>query len=114
MTKYLATVGKESAEQFPVAAQAINDARDAAYKVTDDPVQRAEFVRITNDQMRTFEKQIGDHANEQASAYQEASKEEVTDNLHRALDFWHARTEKTGPRYRRKRGTNSRNEIKVD
>ena len=38
----------------------------------------------------TFEKQIGDHANEQTSEYQKASKEEVTDILHRALDSWYA------------------------
>ena len=90
MRQYLATVGKESAEQFPVAAQAINDARDAAYKELTNPFQRARFTRVTNDYMRTFERQMGDHAKEQASAYQEASKEEGTDNLHRALDSWYA------------------------
>jgi hypothetical protein len=90
LKQYLATIGKASAEQFPVAAQAINDARDAAYKALTNPFQRAKFVRITNEYMLTFERQMGDHAKEQASAYQEASKEEVTDNLHRALDFWYA------------------------
>jgi hypothetical protein len=90
MRKYLATIGKESTEQFPVTAQAINDARDAAYKELTNPFQRAKFIRITNEYMRTFERQMGDHAKEQAVAYQEASKEEVTDNLHRALDSWYA------------------------
>jgi hypothetical protein len=90
MRQYLATVGKESAIQFPVAAKAINGARDAAYKELTNPFQRARFNRITNDYMRTFERQMSDHAKEQASAYQEASKEEVTENLHLALDSWYA------------------------
>lgn|GEM_PF-6585926 len=90
MEKYLATVGKQSAEQFPVAAQVINETRDAAYKELTNPFQRARFTQITNDYMRTFEKQMGDHAKEQAAAYQEASKEEVTEILHRALDAWYA------------------------
>jgi hypothetical protein len=90
MKQYLATVGKESAEQFPVAAQAVNDARDTAYKELTNPFQRATFIRITNEYMRTFEIQMGDHAKQQASTYQEASKEEATDNLHRALDSWYA------------------------
>lgn len=90
MQTYLTTVGKESAENFPLTAKAINDARDAAYKELTNPPQRAKFVRITNEYMRTFERQMGDHAKDQASAYQEASKEEVTENLHRALDSWYA------------------------
>jgi hypothetical protein len=73
-----------------VAAQAINDARDAAYKELTNPFQRDRFTRVTNDYIRTFERQMGDHAKEQASAYREASKEEGTDNLHRALDSWYA------------------------
>lgn len=90
MRKYLATVGKESTERFPLTAQAINDARDVAYEELTNPLQRTKFVRITNESMHTFERQMGDHAKEQASAYQEASKEEVTENLHRALDSWYA------------------------
>lgn len=90
ITQYLATVGKESAEQFPVAAQAINDARDTAYKELTNPFQRAKFIQVTNGYMRTFEEQMGDHAKEQASAYQETSQQEVIDNLHRALDYWYA------------------------
>jgi len=90
MSQYLVTVSRESAEQFPVAAKAINDARNAAYKELANPFQRARFNLITNEYMRTFERQMGDHAKEQASAYQEESKEQVADNLHRALDSWYA------------------------
>jgi hypothetical protein len=90
MTQYLATVGKESAEQFPVAAQAINDVRDTAYRELTNPFQRAEFIQITNGYMRTFEIQLGDHAKEQAAAHKEATTQEVTDNLHRALDYWYS------------------------
>ncbi len=90
MKQYLVTVGKESTEQFPVAAQAMNDVRDAAYKELTNPLQRARFNQITNDHMRAFARQMSDHAKEQNSSYQEASKEEVTDNLHRALDSWYS------------------------
>jgi len=90
VTQYLATVGKESGEQFPATAHAINDARDTAYKELTNPFQRAKFIQITNGYMRTFESQMGDHAKEQAAAYLETNQQEVTDSLHRALDYWYA------------------------
>jgi len=90
MKRYLATVAKESAEQFTVIAQAINDARDSAYKELTNPLQRAKFIQITNDYMRTFERQMGDHAKEQAAAYLETSQQETTNDLHRALDYWYS------------------------
>jgi hypothetical protein len=90
MNRYLATSGSEAAGQYETTAQALNKARDDAYKTLTNPIQRNMFNRITNEHMIALGKQMGDHLRQQDFVNRKTVEEQYSENLHRALDSWYA------------------------